>query len=107
MPAAALAASDRERTLDRLESERFDLAVVGGGITGAGVAREAALRGLSVALLEASDFAAGTPEEEPLGWEAARRAREEAAVRERLAADLAFQGRGEGEGPAASEGARA
>ena len=36
------------------------MAVVGGGITGAGVARHAALAGLSTVLLEASDFAAGT-----------------------------------------------
>ncbi len=38
----------------------FDLAVIGGGIQGAAVAREAALRGLKVALVEARDFAAGT-----------------------------------------------
>lgn len=59
-PDAALDARARERTLDRLESERFDLAVIGGGIGGAGIAREAARRGLRVALLEAGDFAAGT-----------------------------------------------
>jgi glycerol-3-phosphate dehydrogenase len=51
---------DRERTLQALESERFDLVVIGGGITGAGLARAATLRGLSVALLEAEDFASGT-----------------------------------------------
>jgi len=56
----AVSALDRERTFDALEREVFDCAVIGGGITGAGVAREAALRGLRVALLEASDFAAGT-----------------------------------------------
>jgi glycerol-3-phosphate dehydrogenase len=60
MPAAALDARERERVLDRLEAERFDLAVIGGGIGGAGLAREAARRGLRVALLEARDFAAGT-----------------------------------------------
>ncbi|MDW7712615.1 MAG: glycerol-3-phosphate dehydrogenase/oxidase [Deferrisomatales bacterium] len=38
----------------------FDLAVIGGGITGAGVARDAALRGLSCLLLEKGDFSAGT-----------------------------------------------
>lgn len=38
----------------------FDLLVIGGGITGAGIAREAALRGLSTALVEARDFGAGT-----------------------------------------------
>jgi glycerol-3-phosphate dehydrogenase len=57
---AALATPDRARTLDALEREHFDCVVIGGGITGAGVAREAALRGLRVALLEARDFASGT-----------------------------------------------
>ena len=61
MPAAsAIASADRSSTFDRLERERFDCAVIGGGITGAGVAREATLRGLSVALVEAEDFSSGT-----------------------------------------------
>jgi glycerol-3-phosphate dehydrogenase len=51
---------DRARDLKRLARHRFDLLVVGGGITGAGVARDAALRGLSVALVDKDDFAAGT-----------------------------------------------
>ncbi|HEY8154611.1 MAG TPA: glycerol-3-phosphate dehydrogenase/oxidase [Myxococcota bacterium] len=55
-----LATPARFATLDRLERESFDCAVIGGGISGAGVAREAALRGLSVALLEAEDFSSGT-----------------------------------------------
>ena len=46
--------------LERLRRETFDVAVVGGGITGAWVARDAALRGLSVALVERGDFASGT-----------------------------------------------
>ena len=46
--------------LDRLGDERFDLLVVGGGITGAGVALDAASRGLSVALVERDDFGSGT-----------------------------------------------
>lgn len=50
----------RDTTLDELEKHEFDLVVIGGGITGAGVLREAALRGLSVALLEAGDFGSGT-----------------------------------------------
>ncbi|MBI3929138.1 MAG: glycerol-3-phosphate dehydrogenase/oxidase [Armatimonadetes bacterium] len=50
----------REQFLDRVERETFDLAVVGGGITGAAIARDAALRGLSVVLLEKGDFASGT-----------------------------------------------
>ena len=43
-----------------LGSERFDLVIIGGGITGAGVARDAARRGLRVALVEKNDYAAGT-----------------------------------------------
>jgi glycerol-3-phosphate dehydrogenase len=50
----------RARNVERLANETFDVLVIGGGITGAGVAREAALRGLTVALAEARDFAAGT-----------------------------------------------
>src|SRR5947209_2822096 len=51
---------NRERAIEIVESERFDVAVIGGGITGAGVALDAASRGYSVALVERSDFAAGT-----------------------------------------------
>src|SRR5215203_3101866 len=43
-----------------LASEPFDVLVVGGGITGAGVALDAATRGYSVALVERGDFAIGT-----------------------------------------------
>jgi glycerol-3-phosphate dehydrogenase len=50
----------RAEALDALESEQFDVVVVGGGITGAGVAFDAATRGYSVALVERADFAAGT-----------------------------------------------
>src|SRR5262249_713663 len=50
----------REAALDALEHERFDLLVIGGGINGAGIARDAALRGLKVAVVEQSDFASGT-----------------------------------------------
>lgn len=52
--------NNREATLKALESQTYDLVVIGGGITGAGILREASLRGLSVALLEAADFASGT-----------------------------------------------
>ncbi|MFT6039820.1 MAG: glycerol-3-phosphate dehydrogenase, partial [Candidatus Azotimanducaceae bacterium] len=48
-------ASGRETTLNALETDTYDLVVIGGGITGAGILREASLRGLSVALLEAAD----------------------------------------------------
>ncbi len=57
--ATALPASRTDR-LHALDDRRFDLLVIGGGITGAGVARDAARRGLTVALVEAEDFAAGT-----------------------------------------------
>jgi glycerol-3-phosphate dehydrogenase len=50
----------RRRHLKTLAGELFDVVVVGGGITGAGIARDAALRGLRVALIERRDFAAGT-----------------------------------------------
>ncbi len=46
--------------VDRMQHETFDLLVVGGGITGCGVALEAAARGLRVALVERHDFASGT-----------------------------------------------
>src|SRR3954452_3295711 len=50
----------RRRQLEALGREEFDLLVIGGGITGCGIARDAALRGLSVALVEQNDFASGT-----------------------------------------------
>jgi glycerol-3-phosphate dehydrogenase len=51
---------DRSKLFQRLQHDVFDVAVIGAGITGAGIARDAALRGLSVVLLDARDFAAGT-----------------------------------------------
>jgi glycerol-3-phosphate dehydrogenase len=51
---------ERRRWLEQAAEIEVDLLVVGGGITGAGVAREAALRGLSVLLLDKGDFASGT-----------------------------------------------
>src|SRR4051812_27184741 len=42
------------------KSDEFDMIVVGGGITGCGIARDAVLRGLTVALVEMNDFASGT-----------------------------------------------
>jgi glycerol-3-phosphate dehydrogenase len=50
----------RADALASLSSETFDIVVVGGGITGAGVALDAATRGYSVALVEQADFASGT-----------------------------------------------
>jgi glycerol-3-phosphate dehydrogenase len=51
---------DRTRALDSMVEGTHDLFVIGGGITGAGVAREASLRGFRVALVEKNDFASGT-----------------------------------------------
>src|ERR1700743_171271 len=48
------------RCLPRLANEVFDLLIIGGGVTGACVARDAALRGLKVALIEKNDFAHAT-----------------------------------------------
>ena len=50
----------RRAAFDALTSEPFDVLVAGGGITGAGVARDAAMRGLRTALVEKDDFASGT-----------------------------------------------
>src|SRR3954465_8064908 len=51
---------DRDTALARLADEPFDLLVIGGGITGVGVALDAAARGLRTGLVEARDFASGT-----------------------------------------------
>ena len=51
---------DRNKNLVRLRSENFDICVIGGGASGAGVALDAVLRGYKVALVEADDFAAET-----------------------------------------------
>jgi glycerol-3-phosphate dehydrogenase len=50
----------RDAALAALQQDEFDIVVVGGGITGAGVALDAATRGYSVALVERRDFSAGT-----------------------------------------------
>src|SRR5450755_3808438 len=55
-----LDARDRDAVLSRLAAERFDVLVIGGGITGAGAALDAASRGLRVALVETRDLASGT-----------------------------------------------
>src|SRR5437764_6428069 len=49
-----------KRTPEALAEGTFDLLILGGGITGAGVALDASLRGLSVALIDKGDFASGT-----------------------------------------------
>src|SRR5713226_160027 len=50
----------RDEQIARLESETFDIAVIGGGINGAAIARDAAMRGLRVALIDKGDFAGAT-----------------------------------------------
>src|SRR5919202_1738032 len=51
---------ERAAALSAMRSRSFDVLVVGGGVVGAGAALDAATRGLSVALLEARDWASGT-----------------------------------------------
>jgi len=60
MESTRLGPERRRVNLERLRSERFDLIVVGGGVTGCGTALDAATRGLRVALIEQRDWAAGT-----------------------------------------------
>lgn len=60
MSGARSPAGERSATLDRLASEAFDVLVIGGGISGAAVARDAARRGFRTGLVEARDFAEGT-----------------------------------------------
>jgi glycerol-3-phosphate dehydrogenase len=55
-----LGPAERETALTRMAAEEFDVVVVGAGIVGAGVALDAATRGLTVAVVEARDFASGT-----------------------------------------------
>lgn len=50
----------RAAAIASLASEEFDVLVIGGGINGVGIALDAASRGLTVALVESSDFASGT-----------------------------------------------
>ena len=56
----ALGPESRRRALERFSTGTFDVLVIGGGVTGCGVALDAASRGLSVALVEKRDFGAGT-----------------------------------------------
>ena len=51
---------DREEITGILEKEYFDIIIIGGGVTGAGIALDAASRGLKTALIEKNDFASGT-----------------------------------------------
>lgn len=56
----ALSSSQRQACLDKMANKQLDLLVIGGGVTGAGIALDAAARGLTVGLVEKQDFAAGT-----------------------------------------------
>src|SRR6188472_1227247 len=51
---------NREKIMNELTTSQFDLIIIGGGITGAGIALDAASRGLKTALIEKNDFAFGT-----------------------------------------------
>jgi glycerol-3-phosphate dehydrogenase len=51
---------NRQNTITKLKESEFDLLIIGGGITGAGIALDAASRGMKVALIEKNDFASGT-----------------------------------------------
>ncbi len=55
-----LSSLKREETIQELQQQTFDLLVIGGGITGAGIALDAVARGMTVALIEKHDFASGT-----------------------------------------------
>jgi glycerol-3-phosphate dehydrogenase len=56
----ALSSATRTQNLSLMENETFDVLVIGGGVTGAGVAFDATTRGYRVALVEKNDFASGT-----------------------------------------------
>ena len=51
---------DREKQLKKIVSKKFDIVIIGGGVTGAGIALDDASRGMSVCLIEKDDFASGT-----------------------------------------------
>ena len=55
-----LSSLNRPALIQDLSSQEFDLLIIGGGITGAGIALDATLRGIKTALVEMQDFAAGT-----------------------------------------------
>src|SRR5579863_2686161 len=61
MPLApAFTPDTRPQNIERLRSETFDVLILGGGINGAGIARDLAMRGAKVALVEQRHFASGT-----------------------------------------------
>ncbi|HDK3581029.1 TPA: FAD-dependent oxidoreductase, partial [Staphylococcus aureus] len=56
----ALSTFKREHIKKNLRNDEYDLVIIGGGITGAGIALDASERGMKVALVEMQDFAQGT-----------------------------------------------
>ena len=56
----SLASNNRPRLIEKISEESYDLVVIGGGITGAGIALDAVTRGLKTVLVEKKDFASGT-----------------------------------------------
>ena len=60
MQSIPFSATERTSRLESMAKAQLDLLVIGGGITGAGIALDAASRGLRVGLVEKQDFAAGT-----------------------------------------------
>ena len=56
----SLSFETRQANLKSLAAESVDLLIIGGGITGAGIARDAAMRGISTALIDKADFGSGT-----------------------------------------------
>lgn len=51
---------ERQNTIEKMQNDSYDVLVIGGGITGAGIALDASKRGMKVALIEMQDFSAGT-----------------------------------------------
>ncbi|MEO1061024.1 MAG: glycerol-3-phosphate dehydrogenase/oxidase [Actinomycetota bacterium] len=60
MHSSSLSPAQRSEALDRMATQRLDVLIIGGGVTGAGCALDAAARGLSVGLVEQRDYASGT-----------------------------------------------
>ena len=60
MSSQEFSARTRSANIQKLGTEQFDILIVGGGITGAGIARDAAMRGFKTALVDKGDFASGT-----------------------------------------------
>ena len=86
LSAGALNPAERDAALRHLRGGELDLLIVGGGITGAGAALDAAARGLNVALVEKTDLAAGASSGLQLGDSRGRRLQALISARDILAA---------------------